>query len=160
MPIYKRPNFNEVSGPDPVSTDPQCLSRSASFVWVYVWRGQTGGDQGIAVSVSASLNSRTFRYHTGGLARAASDMSTGAKWVTWMKEWARLRPKGSSIYTELQRGSPANTLSHGDQTKNTCARLAPHQLPAHTPDWEQMASSPEGPMAGWKWTCHHLCCPL
>ena len=30
-------------------------------------------------SVSASLNSRPFRYQTGGLARAANDMSTGAK---------------------------------------------------------------------------------
>lgn len=77
----------------------------------------------------------------------------------WMKEWARVGPKGSYIYTELERRSPAYMLSHGDQTKNTCAWLAPHQLPAHTPDLEQMAS-PWGHMAGWTWTRHHLCCPL
>ncbi|KAI4555120.1 hypothetical protein MJT46_015506 [Ovis ammon polii x Ovis aries] len=36
-------------------------------------------------------------------------------------EWARVGPKGSYIYTELERGSSAYTLSHGDPTKDTCA---------------------------------------
>lgn len=85
-----------------------------------------------------------------------SDVNEGAGWG---------RTKGCCVYSELERICPGYTPTHGtkqnssvhDMLSTDCQHVPPPPTPCQ---WMALLHKDGASMAGWKQTCHHLCCPL